>query len=205
MLNYLLQGLVFGLAYVAPIGMQNLYVINSALKYSKIKAYQVSMITVFFDISLALCCFFGVGLIVDKMPFLKGAIMLIGSLAVLYIGYGLLKSNGEINDNVEVETKLSKIIYSCFAVTWLNPQALIDGSLILGGYNTSVPKGMVIYFIIGVCTASFLWFNTLATLVSVFKTKINSKIIRIINVVCGLFIIYFGLKLAYSFIKFAFL
>lgn len=205
MLNYLLQGLVFGLAYVAPIGMQNLYVINSALKYSKIKAYQVSMITVFFDISLALCCFFGVGLIVDKMPFLKGAIMLIGSLAVLYIGYGLLKSNGEINDNVEVETKLSKIIYSCFAVTWLNPQALIDGSLILGGYNTSVPKGMVIYFIIGVCTASFLWFNTLATLVSIFKTKINSKIIRIINVVCGLFIIYFGLKLAYSFIKFAFL
>ena len=31
MINYILQGFLFGIAYVAPIGAQNLYVINSVL------------------------------------------------------------------------------------------------------------------------------------------------------------------------------
>ena len=34
----LLQGFLVGLAYVAPIGMQNAYVINSAAKLKKSKA-----------------------------------------------------------------------------------------------------------------------------------------------------------------------
>lgn len=33
----LIKGLLFGLAYVAPIGMQNLYVINTALKQPRHK------------------------------------------------------------------------------------------------------------------------------------------------------------------------
>lgn len=35
MFKYLLQGLLFGLAYVAPIGTQNLYIINTAARESK--------------------------------------------------------------------------------------------------------------------------------------------------------------------------
>lgn len=56
-MNYLFQGFLLGLAYVAPIGMQNMYVINSAIKSGKGRAFQVALITSFFDISLALACF----------------------------------------------------------------------------------------------------------------------------------------------------
>ena len=60
-----LQGLTIGLAYVAPIGMQNLFVINSALTQPRRRALLTALIVIAFDISLALACFFGIGALVD--------------------------------------------------------------------------------------------------------------------------------------------
>lgn len=37
MLEFLLQGFLLGLAYLAPIGMQNMYVINSAMRMGRLK------------------------------------------------------------------------------------------------------------------------------------------------------------------------
>jgi len=201
MIKYIIQGLLLGFAYVAPIGMQNLYVINTALRESKLKALQVALITIFFDISLALSCFWGIGLLIDKFPLLKGAILLIGSGVVIYIGIGLIRSASDISKEVKIESSLIKVGATCFAVTWLNPQALIDGSLLLGGYHASIPSEMLKFFIFGVCSASFLWFTSLAAVVSIFKAKFNSKILKYINLVCGIIIIFFGIKLGYAFIK----
>jgi len=199
MFKYLLQGLLLGFAYVAPIGMQNLYVINTAIRENKLKALQVALITIFFDISLALSCFWGIGLLVDKFPILKGAILLIGSGVVIYIGIGLVRSTSDISRDVKIESSFLKVVATCFAVTWLNPQALIDGSLLLGGYHASIPSEMLKFFIFGVCSASFLWFTSLATVVSIFKTKFDNKLLKYINLVCGIIIICFGIKLGYAF------
>ena len=51
-----LQGLTIGLAYVAPIGMQNLFVINSALTQPRRRALLTALIVIAFDISLARAC-----------------------------------------------------------------------------------------------------------------------------------------------------
>lgn len=201
MLKYLLQGLLLGFAYVAPIGMQNLYVINAAARKKKTKAYQVALTTVFFDISLALSCFFGIGFLIDRFPLLKGAVLLLGCIVVVYIGIGLIRSSSGVSDSVDMDNSLIKIISHCFIVTWLNPQALIDGSLLLGGFRASLPQDMSRYFIIGVCIASFLWFTSLTTVVSLFRTKFNNNILKWINIVCGTIIIFYGLKLGYSFIQ----
>ena len=65
-----LQGLTIGLAYVAPIGMQNLFVINSALTQPRRRALLTALIVIAFDISLALACFFGIGAqLYDENPF----------------------------------------------------------------------------------------------------------------------------------------
>ena len=49
---FFFQGLTMGLAYVAPIGMQNLFVIHSALSHSLRRAVATAFIVLFFDISL---------------------------------------------------------------------------------------------------------------------------------------------------------
>lgn len=198
MLKYLFQGLLFGLAYVAPIGAQNLYVINTAIAKSKWEAFRTALITVFFDISLGISCFLGIGYLIERVTLLKGIILLFGSIAVVYIGIGLIRSSSGLKQIENVDNSLLKTITTCFAVTWLNPQAIVDGSLLLGGFRASMPSNMSIYFIIGVCFASFMWFNTLAAFVSKLKSKMN-KIIKWINITCGGVLVFYGLKLAYSF------
>ena len=42
-----LQGLTLGRAYVAPIGMQNLFVINSALAQNRMRALITALIVIF--------------------------------------------------------------------------------------------------------------------------------------------------------------
>lgn len=203
MYEYLMQGMLLGFAYVAPIGTQNIFVINTAIRKSRLKAYEVALITIFFDISLAISCFFGVGALMERFSLLKMLILLFGSIAVIYIGLGLMRQVPEIRseETVDINKSLIKIIWTCFAVTWLNPQAIIDGSLLLGGMRAALPVESSSYFILGVCLASFIWFNTLATIISLLKSKFNVKGIRIINLVCGVIIIFYGLKLAYSFVK----
>lgn len=46
-MDFYLQGLALGLAYVAPIGMQNLFVINSALTQTRLRALVTALIVIF--------------------------------------------------------------------------------------------------------------------------------------------------------------
>jgi len=201
MFKYFIQGLMLGFAYVAPIGMQNLYVINTAISKSKLRAYQVALITSFFDISLALACFWGIGTLMEKSQILKGAILLVGSIMVIYIGFQLIRSVPNTNKEVDVNKSILQVIITCFMVTWANPQALIDGSLLLGGFRVSLPDEASTMFILGVCTASLSWFTGITTIASTFKNSFNNKVIRGLNIICGAIIIYYGLKLGFSFIQ----
>jgi L-lysine exporter family protein LysE/ArgO len=56
-MGYILQGFVFGIAYVAPSGAQNLFVINIATKNDIKYILKSTVIIIFFDISLALAYF----------------------------------------------------------------------------------------------------------------------------------------------------
>jgi L-lysine exporter family protein LysE/ArgO len=61
--KYFLQGLTMGLAYVAPIGLQNLFVINSALTHTRKRALLTALIVILFDVTLALAsCLWFTGL-----------------------------------------------------------------------------------------------------------------------------------------------
>ena len=74
-----LQGLLMGLAYVAPIGVQNLFVIDMALTQPRNRALQAALAVIFFDVTLALACFFGAGLLMSRHTWLQLGILLFGS------------------------------------------------------------------------------------------------------------------------------
>jgi len=180
--------------------MQNMYVINSAMCMSRIRAYQVALITFFFDVSLALACFFGVGAVLERFPMLRGAVLLFGFLAATYIGIGLILSKPELKD-IPMNEPLARVAAMCFAVTWFNPNAIIDGTLLLGGIRASLSFNASNLFVLGVALASLTWFTGLVTVISVFKSRINGGLLRLINGVCGGVIIAYGLKLGYDFIQ----
>jgi len=141
------------------------------------------------------------GFLMEKFEIIRLGVLLIGGIAVVIIGISLLRSNPELSKKLEVDKPLIKIIGACFAVTWLNPQALIDGTLLLGGFRASLDPEGARLFIIGVCLASLTWFTGLATVVSLLKSQFNLKVMKIINIICGSIIIYYGLKLILKFIQ----
>ena len=198
MLPVFLQGLSLGLAYVAPIGMQNLFVINSALSHSLRRALAVALVVVFWDISLGLACFLGAGALMDAFPRLKTAILGVGGLLVVCIGVGLIRSKADLSGGKDVNQPLGEIAASAFIVTWLNPQALIDGTMMLGAFRVALPAGGDASFIAGFACASLTWFTCLSVAAHLLGSKINSRALTWLNRICGVVIIAYGLKLLFD-------
>lgn len=198
---YFIQGLTMGLAYVAPIGLQNLFVINTALTQKKSRVYLTALIVIFFDVTLALACFFGIGALMQTSERLQMAILLVGSLIVIWIGIGLLRSHDTMDTSTKVDVPILKVISTACVVTWFNPQALIDGSMMLGAFRATLPPDQSAVFITGVACASCCWFLGVSTVLSLFSAKFNDKVLRIINIVCGLVIVFYGGKLFKTFVE----
>ena len=200
-MNIFLQGLTMGLAYVAPIGMQNLFVINSALTNKRKRALLTALIVIFFDITLSLACFFGIGTIMQKFKWLQMVILCVGSLIVIYIGISLLRAKTQDLEKDQPTMSIKKTISSACVVTWFNPQAIIDGTMMLGAFHVTLAAGQETPFITGVACASFSWFIGLTFLISLISSKFNAKVMRWINIVCGVIIIGYGIKLIVSFVQ----
>ena len=196
-----LQGLSLGLAYVAPIGVQNLFVINAGLAQSRAEAYRTALIVIFFDVTLALAGFFGIGALIEHSELIRKGVLLVGSFVVMYMGVRLMLSREVANPAVNVDIPILKTIGMACVVTWFNPQAIIDVSLLLGSFRVALPPEDAARFILGVVCASCLWFLTLTTVSSLFKNRFTPRLLRVINLVCGLVILFYGAKLGWSFVE----
>lgn len=200
-MKYFWQGLTMGLAYVAPIGMQNLFVINSALTHTRRRALINAFIVIYFDVTLALACFFGAGAVIQRYEWIRLLVLAAGSLIVIYIGIGLLRSKEEKLEKTEVSSSILKTISSACIVTWFNPQAIIDGTMMLGAFHASLPVKQAASFVSGVAASSCIWFTGLTLVVSVLGRKINERVLWSINRVCGIVIIFYGVRLFLDFIS----
>lgn len=197
-MDFYLQGLALGLAYVAPIGMQNLFVINSALTQTRLRALVTALIVIFFDVTLALACFFGIGLVMQKYPPVQLGILLLGGLVVVYIGISLLKSSVRQIGGAQ-QIPLGKTVWAAYVVTWFNAQAVIDGTMLLGAFKASMTEAQSLHFLFGVLSASCLWFVTLAMVVSLAGSLITPRTLNLINKICGTVIIIYDIKLFWHF------
>ena len=108
-----------------------------------------------FDVSLSLSCFFGIGKLMQRYDLLRLGVLAVGGLVVLHIGAGLLfaRKHGQSSDNIAQsrntahqvasrfggDNELLSTIITAGVVTWLNPQAIIDGTLMLGAFSARSP------------------------------------------------------------------
>lgn len=198
-MDFYIQGLTLGLAYVAPIGMQNLFVINSALTQTRLRALVTALIVIFFDITLAMACFFGIGLIMQKYAAVQMAMLFIGGLVVAYIGWGLLKSKVSALADIKQMLGLGQTVWQACVVTWFNAQAVIDGTMLLGAFKASMTEAQSLHFLFGVLSASCLWFITLAMVVSLAGSLVTPRVLGVINKICGAVIAVYGLRLLWHF------
>lgn len=206
-MGFYLQGLTVGLAYIAPIGMQNLFVINSAMTKTRRRALTTAFFVIVFDVALSLSCFFGIGTLMQRYEWLQLAVLALGGLVVIRIGAGLLRAKPEgagsgvarAGHGTSNADDLGKTISTACVVTWCNPQAIIDGTLMLGAFSATLTAAQSTPFIVGVETASVCWFIGLTLIISAFRDRFSAKALNVLNKVCGVVIIAYGVKLLVEF------
>ena len=188
-----------GLAYIAPIGVQNLFVINSALANDGRRALANAWIVFLFDVSLSAACFYGVGYLLTRYAQLQLAVLLVGGAAVLYMGLRVLTARAEKFTGDAQRLSWSKTVLYAGVVTWFNPQAVLDGTTLLGALRASLPPDAGGFFMGGVVCASCLWFTGLTLIVQRCRQIITPQALRWINRVSGAVIIFYGCRLLLQF------
>ena len=181
-------------------------------------------LAVFVHINAVKCGFAAnfIGKLMQDHAWLKLVILAIGGLVVIRIGAGLLfpgkggddgaaqtpqsqtsQSQGlaqRVTSKFGGDSELLHTIVTAGVVTWCNPQAIIDGTLMLGAFSATLTVGQSTPFITGVETASALWFFGITLLVSLFSHRFSPRIVTAMNRVCGAVVVLYGVKLLADFV-----
>lgn len=109
---------------------------------------------------------------------------------MIYLAWQLLHAQVQTDTSAYSQPTLWQTATLAFTVTWFNPQAVIDGTLMLGAFRSSLPADTASLFISGVAAASCLWFFGLT---GIFKTccqNLRPSHMQWINRICGAVILF---------------
>lgn len=200
-----LKGFLLSIALVASIGMQNLFVFNTALNNRFGRANLIATFVWLADSTLTIVAFFGVGALLTAFPLVKILVMLIGGAIVVWLGIGIIRSAtaAQLGQSDTVQP-LGAAFRSAWLVTWANPQALLDVSLMYGALRGSMPVADYAPFIIGVVIATAVWFYGMTTLLNLLRDKLPAKVMVVINMLSGLIVTGYGVLLIWRGLQAAF-
>ena len=165
------------------------------------RAVATAFIVLFFDISLSLSCFYGIGTLLNHLPWLKVVILGTGTLLILYMAYDMIRQVPDALTLKDQPVSLGQTVSKACIVTWMNPQAILDGTMLLGAFRITLPATEAMTFLTGVLMASGLWFLSLTGCVAAFRHAITPGILRAINILCGTVLMLYGLHLGYTFVQ----
>ena len=165
MLSAFLTGLFLGLSLIVAIGAQNAFVIRSGILKN-----HIFYIALFCAISDSLLIIIGIaGISFFLKDFINAFSNIIFGFSALWLfTYGLLRIRSaliynSINvDNVPKSSSLLKTISIVAVFTFANPHVYLDTMILIGSVSQQFLDMKRIYFAIGACTSSFIWFFTIA-------------------------------------------
>lgn len=191
-----LRGILVGFAFVAPIGMQNIYMFNNALSNKMSKALLYNFLVWFCDALFSFAAFYGIGALISANEIVKIIVMLVGGALTSYIGFNIIRSAKQtaIGSDRKKQT-LKQALMTALIVSWGNPQAMIDGTMMLGASRATLTFEQSILFITGVVTASFIWDHGITIGFNLLRDKLPKKFLLAINLISGIIVAVYGLYL----------
>lgn len=191
-----LRGILVGFAFVAPIGMQNIYIFNNALSNKMSKALLYNFLVWFCDALFSFAAFYGIGTLISANEIVKIIVMIIGGALTSYIGFNIIRSAKQtaIGSDQKKQT-LKQALMTALIVSWGNPQAMIDGTMMLGASRATLTFEQSILFITGVVTASFIWDHGITIGFNLLRDKLPKKFLLAINLISGIIVAVYGLYL----------
>ena len=199
------MGLLLGFSLIISIGAQNLFLIRQGLK--KEYAYLCALVCFACDVLLILLSVGNVGWAVNHYPWLHTLLLVAAILFLLGYGGMSLKSGISNSEDLKLQQDQSMkkkslwlLILTAVSFSLLNPQAIIDTVVMIGGYASHFPGEAQRPFVYGTLTASLLWFAGLTTISVKFSHALESRRAwQILDISSGLLMVGLAIKLGFSF------
>ncbi|MFG6403800.1 MULTISPECIES: LysE/ArgO family amino acid transporter [unclassified Microbacterium] len=175
MLASLAAGIGLGLSLIVAIGAQNLFVLRQGIRREHVLA--VVLVCAISDAVLIALGVSGIGLVLAAVPWLIDVVRWAG--AIFLAGYGLLAArrawrpggaaldarspdagSASLGQGTATRTRLTPVLLTCLALTWLNPHVYLDTVFLLGSVATTHGEFRWV-FAAGAITASIAWFFSL--------------------------------------------
>lgn len=162
MLTAVTAGFFLGLSLIVAIGAQNAFVLRQGLRRSHVLA--ICLACAASDAALIAAGVAGLGKAIAALPWLTPLMRYGGAAFLAFYGFRSLRAalggNAALKPEGEAQESLAAALFTCLALTWLNPHVYLDTVVLLGSISTQYP-GQGLAFGLGATTASFLFFFSL--------------------------------------------
>lgn len=158
-----LKGLGLGASLIMAIGSQNAHVLRMGLLRQHVGA--TVLVCIVCDMLLIAAGVAGMGVLIQHSPLLL-ELARWGGAAFLF-WYGLRAWRAVLgNDSLavaagQVQIPLRQALLTVLAMTLLNPHVYLDTVVLLGSIGGQQPADSRLWFALGACCASALWFLSL--------------------------------------------
>ena len=201
-IGLIISGIVIGLIAAAPIGPVNLICIRRTLAFGPLNGFMAGLGAAFGDGVFATVIGFGVTAVAHWIEGYSLYLQIVGGILLLSFGihtYLTLPDPSlkeQAKEKASEPSSLLRIGLSTFALTMTNPATLFGFAAMFagltglaGGQPTLFQAGIVVISVFG---GSALWWFILTEVVGHLHTKIDARVMRIINHSSGVAIALFG-------------
>jgi threonine/homoserine/homoserine lactone efflux protein len=194
---FLLKGIILGFSIAAPVGPIGILCIKKTLQFGRLSGFFSGLGAAVADMIYGAIAAFGLTLISNVLLAGQFWLKLLGGAFLIYIGLKTFfsKTKKEKQNKLQKSTLFNDFI-STFFLTLTNPMTIFAFVAIFAGqglFHLNKNLGSSTSLVIGVFLGSSLWWFLLSEFVSLFRKKIEDKMMIWINRIAGLIIASFGL------------
>lgn len=192
------SGAAIGIAVAAPIGPVNLIVIRRTLRFGTLTGFISGLGAAMGDGVFATIAAFGLTAAMDFVLRFSESLQLVGGIFLLVLGVRTMFAHPHIHEGPpeNVSSALAKIFAATFALTITNPATMLGFIAIFGGVAGLTHQGQsyghAATLVGSVMLGSALWWAGLSGFVSLFRQRMNDRLLEIVNRVSGGLIVAFG-------------
>ena len=192
------EGLRFGLLLQLAVGPMCLMVFNTAKNVSFLVAMSLVLAIALVDAFYILLASLGVSKIMEKKR-VKTVFKIVGSLVLILFGLNIILNVFDINiiPGLDIKPNTSNIFLQGLILTLSNPITIVFWGSVLTTkiIDDGLKKKELAIFSIGLVSSTVFFLSLVALLGTVLSEFIPETISNVLNVIVGLLIIFFGIRM----------
>ena len=198
MLEIIIKGIIIGLFISIPLGPIGMLCIQRTLNRGRKYGIATGLGATTSDLFYTLVTLFFLSFVIEIVEQNRALIQISGSIILIAFGYIIYKSHPSRQPRPNEKSKHSLLsdYFSSFGLTITNPLVLFVLIALFARFeflNNAQHIWEYLLATLSILSGALLWWSTLTFLVSRFRSKLNIRGLKLINLITGAIIIVIGL------------